>query len=82
MLTASASPDSEKACRADSTPMASTPRSWADAPEAPSTEVLQLWVLPGSPWVARIPGDSSGRLRGPPGGWGLARRRIALEVSC
>ena len=39
-------------------------------------------VLPGSPWVARIPGDSSGRLRGPPGGWGLARRRIALEVSC
>ena len=43
---------------------------------------LKKKVLPGSPWVARIPGDSSGRLRGPPGGWGLARRRIALEVSC
>ena len=43
---------------------------------------LKKSVLPGSPWVARIPGDSSGRLRGPPGGWGLARRRIALEVSC
>ena len=44
--------------------------------------LLNILVLPGSPWVARIPGDSSGRLRGPPGGWGLARRRIALEVSC
>ena len=41
-----------------------------------------LGMCAGSPWVARSPGDSSGRLRGPPGGWGLARRRIALEVSC
>ena len=28
-------------------------------------------VLPGSPWVARSPGDSSGRLRGPPWWGGL-----------